>query len=115
MSQTTAPNSESIERDLCKRLESIRLMKNISQATLAETAGVSRRTIGRMESGEGVSLDTFLRVMIALDLTDHLAALLPDSAIRPIELADRQRQRKNASSPRKPKTESDGWQWGDES
>jgi len=58
-------------------------MKNISQAKLAEEAGVSRRTISRMENGKGVSLDTFIRVMQALGLTDQLDALIPASDIRP--------------------------------
>ena len=86
MSQNTKYiNSETIERDICKKLERIRLLKNISQAKLAEAAGVSRRTISRMENGGGISLDTFIRVMQALNLTDHLTAMLPNSDIRPVE------------------------------
>ena len=107
MSQKTKYiNSETIERDICKKLERIRLLKNISQAKLAEAAGVSRRTISRMENGGGISLDTFIRVMQALNLTDHLTAMLPNSDIRPVERAGRKGkgERKNASSPRTPKT-----------
>jgi len=87
--KTTHINSKAIERDLCKKLEQIRLLKNISQAKLAEAAGVSRRTISRMENGEGISLDTFIRVMQALNLTDHLTAMLPNPEIRPIERVGR--------------------------
>lgn len=92
-------------------------MKNISQTKLAEAAGVSRRTISRMENGHGISLDTFVRVMMALNLADHLSALLPSSEIRPIERAKRKSERKNASSPRtKQDAEKDTdqkWEWGD--
>ena len=116
MSQNTKYiNSETIERDICKKLERIRLLKNISQAKLAEAAGVSRRTISRMENGEGISLDTFIRVMQALNLTDHLTAMLPNPEIRPIERVGRKGkgERKNASSPRTPK-KTKKWEWGSE-
>ena len=108
-------SSEAIERDVCKKLERIRLLKNISQEKLAEAAGVSRRTISRMENGGGISLDTFIRVMQALDLTDHLTAMLPNSEIRPVERVGRKGngERKNASSPRAPKR-TKKWEWGSE-
>ena len=107
--------SEIIERDICKKLEQIRLLKNISQAKLAEAAGVSRRTISRMENGGGISLDTFIRIMQVLNLTDHLTAMLPNSDIRPVERVGRKGkgERKNASSPRTTK-KTKKWEWGSE-
>lgn len=120
MSQTTnLSNSEQIEQQLCKKLEAVRLMKNISQANLAKEAGISRRTVSRMENGKGVSLDTFIRVMQALDLTNELKALIPSTDIRPIERVNRKGRkgpRKNASSPRTRKNQvaEKKWKWGDE-
>lgn len=113
--KTKRISSEAIERDICKKLERIRLLKNISQAKLAEAAGISRRTISRMENGGGISLDTFIRVMQVLNLTDHLTAMLPNSEIRPIERVGRKgkSERKNASSPRTPK-KAKKWEWGNE-
>jgi len=113
-------NSTQLEQLLCKQLESTRLMKNISQTKLAEEAGVSRRTISRMENGKGVSLDTFIRVMQALGLTDQLKTLIPSSDISPIDRVNRKGNRKgarkNASSPRNPKDRvaEKKWQWGNE-
>lgn len=106
-------DSKTIERDICTKLERIRLLKNISQAKLAEAAGVSRRTISRMENGGGISLDTFIRVMQVLNLTDHLTAMLPNADIRPIERVGRKGkgERKNASSPRTT-TKTKKWEWG---
>ena len=116
----TTSSSEQIEAYLCERLVAIRLLANISQAALATKAGVSRRTISRMENGQGVSLDTFIRIMQALDLTDHLASLVPSTEIRPIERVrnaaakrDRNYQRKRASSASKVKTPKAPWKWGD--
>ena len=105
--------NDAIEADLGKRLEAIRLGLNINQTQLAREAGVSRRTITRMENGGGVSLDTLIRVMRALGLADRLATLLPDPGIRPIErvrLRGRERQRARPQT----KTASGKWSWADD-
>ncbi|MDJ0763965.1 MAG: helix-turn-helix transcriptional regulator [Myxococcota bacterium] len=105
--------SDQIEAALCKRLESIRLSRNTTQAQLAEEAGVSPRTIGRLEKGQGVSLDTFIRVLTALRIQHSLETLLPDPAVRPIErvgigTGERKRARPAPASHERPK-----WSWGD--
>lgn len=105
-------SSSTIAAALCKRLEEIRLSQNISQADLAKQAGVSRSTLTRIADGKGVSLDSFIRVMKALGLAGHLAALLPDPDVRPVELVRNEgRQRQRASGKRKP---SEPWTWADE-
>ena len=91
--------SDAIATTLCKRLEEIRLGKNISQAELARQAGVSRSTMTRIADGRSVSLDSFIRVMQALGLADHLAALLPDPEVRPVERARQEgKQRRRSHS-----------------
>nr|WP_321358933.1 helix-turn-helix transcriptional regulator [uncultured Hyphomonas sp.] len=105
-------SSDRIVEALGKRLDEIRLARNVPQASLARQAGVSRSTLTRIAEGKGVSLDSFVRIMQALGLSDHLAALLPDPSIRPV---DRVRlegtERKRASRKRKPAGK---WTWGDE-
>ena len=105
-------DSLQIENDLYSRLVAVRLAKNISQETLSKEAGVSRRTISRMENGEGVSLNTFVRIMLSLGLRDQLVALIPDTTIRPIDRVRLKGERKHASSPRNTKDTTD-WEWGD--
>ena len=105
-------SSAAIAAALCRRLDEIRLSKNISQADLAKQAGVSRSTMTRIADGQSVSLDSFIRVAKALGLADHLAALLPDPGVRPVEMISREgRQRRRARS--KP-TQAKPWTWGDE-
>lgn len=106
-------NSEQIEKEICLRVEKIRLSRNISQEQLAAESGVSLRTVGRLEKGQGVSFDTFLRVLIALGIQQNLDALLPDPGIRPVErVKSKGRERKRARpSSKTPKTK---WIWGDE-
>lgn len=111
-------SSERLEGWLCQRLEAVRLSRNINQTQLAEQAGVSRRTISRMENGQGVSLDTFLRVMRALGLQNNLAQLIPDPSVRPIDRVKQSgRTRKRASSSRSGKANTVAettWRWGDQ-
>lgn len=105
-------SSGAILKALFDRLEEIRLSRNISQAALAREAGVSRSTITRLARGENISVDSFVRIMQALGLTDNLAAMLPNPTIRPVErvrLAGSERLR--ASSKRQPVSE---WTWGDD-
>lgn len=104
-------SSEAIMEVLFDRLEEIRLSRNISQANLAAEAGVSRSTITRLARGENISVDSFVRIMQALGLTDNLAALLPNPKIRPVERIRMDgAERIRASSKRKSTAE---WSWGD--
>jgi putative transcriptional regulator len=105
--------SDRIETALCKRLESIRLSRNITQAQLAEEAGVSPRTIGRFEKGQGVSMDTFIRIMMALSLQQNLETLLPDPTVRPIERVGMGAGERKRARPTKSIDELQTWSWGD--
>ncbi len=106
-------SSNQIETVLCKRLEGIRLSRNITQAQLAEEAGVSLRTIGRLEKGQGVSMDTFIRVMIALRIQQNLEALLPDPTVRPIERVEMGAEERRRASTARSINEPPVWSWGD--
>lgn len=106
--------SAQIEMALCKKIGDIRLVRNMTQAELAEKAGISLRTIRRMEKGEGVSLDTFIRVLIALGIQQNLEGLLPDPSVRPIERINRGGRERQRASSHTPETEKKPWSWGDE-
>ena len=99
--------SEAVENALGKRLEAIRLSRNITQDDLARAAGVSRSTVKRLaQSGKGVSLDSFIRIIQALDLGGQLQALLPDPDDSPLlQLAQhggKRRQRARHSTAERP-------------
>ena len=111
----TAANSGQIEQDLCDQLRKVRIARNITQQTMAHMAGVSERTIRRMEAGEGVSLDTFIRVLSALGIQENLKVIFPDVSIRPVERVRFGKERMRA----RPKRPDSGrgkpsWQWRDE-
>ena len=106
--------SNQIESALCNKLENIRLARNMTQEKLANDAGVSLRTIVRLESGKGVSLDTFIRILIALGIQQNLETLLPDPSIRPIERVNLKGNERKRASSKSTELEKKPWLWGDE-
>ncbi|MCC5873746.1 MAG: helix-turn-helix transcriptional regulator [Gammaproteobacteria bacterium] len=106
-------SSQVIAAELGRRLNELRLAQDLTQVQLAERAGVSRGTVVRLTEGSGVSLDTFIRVMQALGLAGHLAALLPDPTVRPVEEV-RHGDRRQRASGRGGEPGAGEWRWGDE-
>ena len=106
--------SKQIETALCSRLEKIRLSRNITQPQLATKAGVSTRTIRRMENGEGISLNTFIRILTAMGLQNDLQEILPDPAIQPINLIKNKNDDRKRARPYNPAKQNKQWTWGDE-
>jgi len=102
---------------LAERLVRHRLNRNLTQDELARAAGISRRTLTRLENGESTQLENFLRTLIALDLQDGLDRLVPDVPDSPIQQLDRAgRSRQRATGKRKPRSDPPGrWSWGDDS
>lgn len=61
-------------RDLAEDLVTWRKLRGLTQAQLADRAGIARDTLSRLESGEGgVSLETVLRTLRALGLLEALS------------------------------------------
>ena len=80
---------------------------------MAAESGISVRTVRNLEKGKGVSLNTFIRVLIALGIQQNFEILLPDPTVRPVErLKKGGVERKRASS--QTKTEPTSWIWGDD-
>ena len=106
-------SSDQIVKMVGKKVGQIRLSRNITQDMLAKEAGVSSRTIRNLENGEGVLLDTFVRVLMALGLQDNLEILLPDPAIRPMERTGSSGTERKRARPRDMEDENAPWSWGD--
>jgi putative transcriptional regulator len=106
-------SSPQIETALCRRLAKIRLLRNMTQAQLARQAGISIGTLIRLEKGEGVSLDTFIRVLTALGIQGNLSTLLPDPDVRPMERIRHTGTERLRAHTKKKSAESSTWTWGD--
>jgi transcriptional regulator with XRE-family HTH domain len=107
-------SSKQLEKGMCGRLEQLRLARNITQSQLADAAGISLRTVTRMAKGEGISLDTFIRILIALGIQENLAGLVPDPGIRPVErVRGVKRERLRARPSGRPPIK-EPWTWGND-
>jgi transcriptional regulator with XRE-family HTH domain len=105
---------EAIMGELGGRLAQRRLELQLTQEMLAEQAGVSKRTVERIEAGATAQMSTVIRLLRVLDLLDRLETLLPEAGPRPMDLVKlKGKARKRASGKRKSSDEVP-WQWGDE-
>lgn len=115
MKITTHLTDEAVMKELGQRLLHARLGCNLTQAALAEQAGVSKRSVERLESGEvATQLSGLLRVCRILGLLERFDALIPETVISPMEqLKSKIHKRQRASSRKKPKGKPTQWTWGD--
>jgi transcriptional regulator with XRE-family HTH domain len=77
---------EAVLRELGQRLQRRRIDSGLSQAVLADSAGVAKRTLERFESGHTVDLTTLIRLLRALGLMDLLDGFVPESPPSPMAL-----------------------------
>ncbi|MFW6089888.1 MAG: helix-turn-helix transcriptional regulator [Gemmatimonadota bacterium] len=117
MNITARQTDDAILAEIGARLSAARLARNLTQAALARDAGVSKRTVERLEAGESAQLTSFLRLLRALDLLEGLDALLPPARPGPIELLEaggRPRQRASGERGASAPAPDEPWSWGDD-
>lgn len=106
---------ETILAELGERIAQRRLQRQLTQAELAEQAGVSKRTVERIEAGATTQLSTLIRILRVLQLLDRLEGLIPVTGPRPMDLLKlKGKERKRVTRKRNP-SDPEPWQWGDES
>ncbi len=89
--------TKEVLREIGARLQGFRLQQNVTQAELAETAGVGHATVKRAEAGENIRLQTIVKILRALGRVEALDSFLPEPLVSPIRLADqRERGRQRA-------------------
>lgn len=101
--------------ELGERLAQRRLEFQLTQADLAEQAGVSKRTLERIEAGAPTQLSTLIRVLRVLDLLDRLDGLIPAGGPRPMDLLKLKGKERQRTSRGKKLSGAEPWQWGEES
>ena len=100
--------------ELGNRLARHRLDRNLTQAQLAREAGVSMRTVVRLENGESSQLHNLVRVLRALGLIANLDAMIPSPPASPLaQLKSRAKERRRASPVDKKRATGSKWTWGD--
>ncbi len=75
-----------IASELGKRIKATRQRKKLSQAEVAERAGISKFTISQMENGKNTSLASIIAVLRVLKLLENFDNLVPEVMVSPVEL-----------------------------
>ena len=118
MNLTSELTDTAILQELGARLERRRIDADLTQAQLAQEAGISKRTLERLEAGRSTDFVMLVRVLRALKLIEGLDSLISDRPQSPIALLKQKgRERKRVGRPRlsahrtaKPPAP---WKWGD--
>jgi transcriptional regulator with XRE-family HTH domain len=109
-------SDDGILAEIGNRIARYRIDQQITQANLAEQAGVSKRTVERVEAGASVQFSTIIRILRALDAMQGLDRMIPEPPVRPMELLKHKgKVRQRASSSHGSGTTPQEWTWGDES
>lgn len=94
-------SDEALLHEIGQRVQRYRLNRNMTQITVARLSGSSRNTVQALESGKGINLHSFMRILRALDALDDFDAFLPDPGFSPLQAAKmmgRTRQRASGGS-----------------
>jgi putative transcriptional regulator len=90
-----------IAKELAGRIKQQRLNKNLSQRSVAESAGISITAVQGVEKGESTIM-TLIKVLRVLGSLDALESFLPEISVSPLALAKLEgKKRKKASGKRK--------------
>lgn len=106
---------DKVLQQLGKELRRMRLSSNLSQAEVAQRAGLDRTTVVKLEAGRAATLLTVVQVLRAMDRLDVLDRFHEEPQLTPYQLVEQQekylaKQRKRASrkkpdiTPPKPKS-----------
>jgi transcriptional regulator with XRE-family HTH domain len=118
MKITAQLTDDAVLQELGARIARLRLDQNLTQAEVADLAGVGKRTIERLEAGQvAAQLSGFVRVCRVLGIMDRFEAFLPEPAPSPMaQLRLQGRARRRATGRRTPEPGTLGekkWTWGE--
>ncbi|WP_313553141.1 helix-turn-helix transcriptional regulator [Brevundimonas sp.] len=116
MKITNLTTDQAVLAELGRRVADYRLQRHMTQSQFADAAGVSKRTVERLEAGESVQLVNLVRALRILEKLDGFDRFLPDAPANPIDLLERQGKVRQRARPdtRADDDATQPWRWGDE-
>ena len=107
---------DAVLAEIGERVARRRLDLQLTQADLAEQAGIAKRTVERIESGASAQMSSMIRMLRVLELLAGLDRMIPASGPRPMDLLKRGgKPRQRASSSRRPDRSDEPWTWDEDS
>jgi transcriptional regulator with XRE-family HTH domain len=101
--------------EIGKRIAHRRLDLELTQAELARQAGVSKRTVERIEAGVSAQMSSIIRIFRVLDLLSSLDRVIPGPGPGPMDYVKRKgKVRQRASSKRSKTGSTEPWSWDEE-
>jgi len=98
-----------------KRIAHRRLDLELTQAALAQQAGVSKRTIERIEAGATAQMTNIIRIFRVLDLLSSLDQVIAEPGPSPMDYVKRKGKVRRRATTKRGKTDStDPWSWDEE-
>jgi len=113
MKFTEKSSDSAILEELGSRIAQYRLNRNLTQEDLANEAGISLRTLVRIEQGYPAQMTSIVRLLRILRLLMNMEALIPEPPVSPVQqLKMEGKKRKRASSKAAMLTNKQPWSWG---
>jgi len=84
----------------------------MTQKEMALKAGISEKTVERIEKGENVKIENLLNIFRVLNFLQNFEILIPEQEVLIEEMMDK-KKRKRASRKKEAMNNSD-WKWGEE-
>ena len=105
-------SDDAILAELGQRLARRRIESELTQADLAHEAGVSKRTVERIEAGASAQMASIIRICRVLGLLPGLDQFIPEPALKPMDMIKlKGKMRQRATSRRKTRGADDTWTW----
>jgi transcriptional regulator with XRE-family HTH domain len=115
MKITPLLTDDAILAELGERMARRRLDLQLTQAAVAEQAGIAKRTVERIEAGASAQMLSIIRILRVLELLQELDAIIPVVAARPMDLLKRKgRVRQRASTRSRRDRPGQPWSWDDD-
>ncbi|MCB9231667.1 MAG: helix-turn-helix domain-containing protein [Bacteroidia bacterium] len=100
-----------IVRELGHRIRQLRLNRNLTQATVAQKAGINRGTLSALENEGSCTLLTLIQVLRSLEELENLDFLLPDEGPSPLQLSRLEQKKRQRASAEKDSPEQSQSEW----
>jgi transcriptional regulator with XRE-family HTH domain len=105
-------NDEAVLSEIGQRLTNRRIELGHTQADLAEQAGISKRTVERIEAGKPTQITNIIRILRILGWLENLERLMPETGPSPMDLLKHKGKKRQRASGQ-PAPSHKPWTWSD--